>query len=197
MSATGIDLSQRPHARLRSVPLVEVRAEVRRFHSPDIADLAGYAPPDPTSFAFLLQVMAVTSINLKSIAQRGWLSLSTIVAIALVVVVLLTGGSAVSGPTAAGVAGNVYKNLSAGNYFAKRSTIVATKRPSPSNPNHHRALPGHVFGIGTSGWTRKVTASASRAGTVRMRTRSPKARPGRALQRREWVPVCSIDPNIV
>ena len=43
----------------------------------------------------------------------------------LVVVVLLTGGSAVSGPTAAGVAGNVYKNLSAGNYFAKRSTIVS------------------------------------------------------------------------
>ena len=43
----------------------------------------------------------------------------------LVVVVLLTGGSAVSGPTAAGVAGNVYKNLSAGNYFARRSTIVA------------------------------------------------------------------------
>jgi hypothetical protein len=38
--------------------LVEVRAEVRRFHSPDIADLAAYAPPDPTSFAFLLQVMA-------------------------------------------------------------------------------------------------------------------------------------------
>ena len=38
--------------------MVEVRAEVRQFHSPDIADLAGYAPPDPTSFAFLLQVMA-------------------------------------------------------------------------------------------------------------------------------------------
>jgi beta-lactamase class D len=44
----------------------------------------------------------------------------------LVVVVLLTGGSAVSGPTAAGVAGNVYKNLSAGNYFAKRPTVVAS-----------------------------------------------------------------------
>lgn len=43
----------------------------------------------------------------------------------LVVVVLLTGGSAVSGPTAAGVAGNVYKNLNAGNYFAKRSAVVA------------------------------------------------------------------------
>jgi putative ABC transport system permease protein len=36
-----------------------------------------------------LQVIAVTSINLGSIGQRRWLSLSTIVAIALVVVVLL------------------------------------------------------------------------------------------------------------
>jgi cell division protein FtsI/penicillin-binding protein 2 len=44
----------------------------------------------------------------------------------LVVVVLLTGGSAVSGPTAAGVAGNVYKNLNAGNYFAKRPTVIAS-----------------------------------------------------------------------
>jgi penicillin-binding protein 2 len=43
----------------------------------------------------------------------------------LVVVVLLTGGSAVSGPAAAGVAGNVYKNLEAGNYFAKRPTVIA------------------------------------------------------------------------
>jgi putative ABC transport system permease protein len=39
--------------------------------------------------SLLLQVIAVTSINLKSIAQRRWLSLSTVVAIALVVVVLL------------------------------------------------------------------------------------------------------------
>ena len=44
----------------------------------------------------------------------------------LVVVVLLTGGSAVSGPTAAGVAGNVYKNLSADNYFAKNPAVVAS-----------------------------------------------------------------------
>src|SRR5262245_60630070 len=36
-----------------------------------------------------LQVAAVTAINLKSIAQRRWLSLSTVIAIALVVVVLL------------------------------------------------------------------------------------------------------------
>jgi len=44
----------------------------------------------------------------------------------LVVVVLLTGGSAVSGPTAAGVAGNVYRNLNAGNYFVKRPTVIAS-----------------------------------------------------------------------
>jgi len=37
----------------------------------------------------------------------------------LVVVVLLTGGHAVSGPIASGVAGSVYKNLSEVNYFAK------------------------------------------------------------------------------
>lgn len=39
--------------------------------------------------SLLLQVIAVTSINLRSISQRRWLSLSTIVAVALVVVVLL------------------------------------------------------------------------------------------------------------
>ena len=39
---------------------------------------------------FLLQVAAVTLINLKSIPQRFWLSLSTVVAVALVVVVLLS-----------------------------------------------------------------------------------------------------------
>src|SRR3954453_16600767 len=39
--------------------------------------------------SLLLQVIAVTSINLKSIAQRRWLSLSTVIAIALVVIVLL------------------------------------------------------------------------------------------------------------
>src|SRR5919108_4031938 len=36
-----------------------------------------------------LQVIAVTSINLGSVMQRRWLSLSTVVAIALVVIVLL------------------------------------------------------------------------------------------------------------
>src|SRR3954452_18092710 len=39
--------------------------------------------------SLFLQVVAVTAINLKSISQRRWLSLSTVIAVALVVVVLL------------------------------------------------------------------------------------------------------------
>ena len=42
----------------------------------------------------------------------------------LVVIVLLTGGRAVSGPAAAGVAGQVYKNLDSVNYFAQRRMAV-------------------------------------------------------------------------
>jgi putative ABC transport system permease protein len=40
--------------------------------------------------SFFLQVAAVSVINIKSIPQRFWLSLSTVVAVALVVVVLLS-----------------------------------------------------------------------------------------------------------
>src|SRR5207237_1435758 len=39
--------------------------------------------------SLMLQIIAVTAINLKSISQRLWLSASTVVAVALVVVVLL------------------------------------------------------------------------------------------------------------
>jgi penicillin-binding protein 2 len=46
----------------------------------------------------------------------------------LVVVVLLTGAKGVSGPTAAGVAGGVYKNLDAANYFQQvRNTAPVAK----------------------------------------------------------------------
>jgi cell division protein FtsI/penicillin-binding protein 2 len=44
----------------------------------------------------------------------------------LVVVVLLTGGRPVNGPVASGVAGAVYRNLSAQNYFAQTRTISPT-----------------------------------------------------------------------
>ncbi|MCZ2076346.1 MAG: penicillin-binding protein [Bryobacterales bacterium] len=50
----------------------------------------------------------------------------------LVVVVLLTGGSAVNGPVASGVAGAVYRNLSMNQFFAREST------PSPAVLNAAR-----------------------------------------------------------
>jgi hypothetical protein len=43
--------------------------------------------------------------------------------------VLLTGGRGVSGPAAAGVAGNVYKNLEAVDYVAKIGTEPIYPRP--------------------------------------------------------------------
>ena len=49
----------------------------------------------------------------------------------VVVVVLLTGGSTVSGPAAAGVAGSVYRNLDAANFFTQgplaRREVTRTK----------------------------------------------------------------------
>jgi beta-lactamase class D len=47
----------------------------------------------------------------------------------VVVVVLLTGGSAVSGPAAAGVAGQVYKNLETASYFAQVGPAGGAKFP--------------------------------------------------------------------
>jgi cell division protein FtsI/penicillin-binding protein 2 len=44
----------------------------------------------------------------------------------LVVVVLLTGGKSINGPVAAGIAGQVYKNLSAQQFFASERTIAPT-----------------------------------------------------------------------
>jgi len=40
-------------------------------------------------------------------------------------VVLLTGGHAVSGPVASGVAGAVYKNLSGQNFFAQAAPQIS------------------------------------------------------------------------
>jgi len=54
----------------------------------------------------------------------GWFgSFNDVMSKKLTVVVLLTGGRPVNGPVAAGVAGNVYRNLSQQNYFAQHRTI--------------------------------------------------------------------------
>jgi cell division protein FtsI/penicillin-binding protein 2 len=49
------------------------------------------------------------------------------------VVVLLTGGRGVAGPIAAGVAGNVYRNLAAQNYFGSENSALPTKLVSMQN----------------------------------------------------------------
>ena len=54
----------------------------------------------------------------------GWFgSFNDVMSTKLTVVVLLTGGRPINGPVAAGVAGNVYRNLSQQNYFATHRTI--------------------------------------------------------------------------
>ena len=57
----------------------------------------------------------------------GWFgSFSDIGDNKLVVVVLLTGGRPAIGPLAAGVAGEVYRNLAQKNYFATKHTLTLT-----------------------------------------------------------------------
>jgi cell division protein FtsI/penicillin-binding protein 2 len=61
-----------------------------------------------------------TCTDSRSPTHLGWFgSFREVGQQKVVVVVLLTGGSAVSGPTAAGVAGQVYRNLDAQNFFAQ------------------------------------------------------------------------------
>ena len=61
-----------------------------------------------------------TCTDSRSPTHLGWFgSFTEVGSQKLVVVVLLTGGSAVSGPAASGVAGQVYRNLGSQNYFAR------------------------------------------------------------------------------
>jgi cell division protein FtsI/penicillin-binding protein 2 len=60
-----------------------------------------------------------TCTDAQSANKMGWFgSFNEVGAHRLVVVVMLTGGRAVSGPVAAGVAGSIYRNLSAQHFFA-------------------------------------------------------------------------------
>lgn len=54
----------------------------------------------------------------------------------VVVAVLLTGGKPCIGPAAAGVAGNVYKNLAAQNFFTAKATLVPTAMVSHGDTSH-------------------------------------------------------------
>ena len=67
-----------------------------------------------------------TCTDTRSPTHLGWFgSFTEVGRQKLVVVVLLTGGNAVSGPAASGVAGQVYKNLEAQNYFAQAGSSSA------------------------------------------------------------------------
>jgi penicillin-binding protein 2 len=81
---------------------------------------AGYVSSDP------IFGKTGTCTDGRSPTHLGWFgSFTELGDNKLVVVVLLTGGHAVSGPIASGVAGAVYRNLSNANYFAQ------TKPSSP------------------------------------------------------------------
>ena len=78
---------------------------------------AGFVPTEP------IFGKTGTCTDSRSPTHLGWFgSYNETGENKLVVVVLLTGGRPVSGPVASGVAGNVYKNLSRENYFAKVKT---------------------------------------------------------------------------
>ena len=72
-----------------------------------------------------------TCTDAQSASHMGWFgSFNEVGAHRLVVVVMLTGGPNVSGPIAAGVAGSIYKNLSAQHYFAADAAGAPLKKRS-------------------------------------------------------------------
>ncbi|RPI09076.1 MAG: penicillin-binding protein, partial [Acidobacteriales bacterium] len=105
------------------VPRVKRRLDIEQW-LPDIkpgmmgaveygtARRANYDPNEP--------VMGKTGTCTENRTHLGWFgSFNDVGHNKLVVVVLLTGGSGVSGPAAAQIAGNMYKQLSEGSFFAK------------------------------------------------------------------------------
>ena len=84
----------------------------------------GFAPAEP------IFGKTGTCTDERSPTHLGWFgSFSETSRGKLAVTVLLTGGHGVSGPAAAGVAGNVYKNLGAVDYVAKIGTEPIYPRP--------------------------------------------------------------------
>ena len=73
-----------------------------------------------------------TCTDFQTASHMGWFgSFNEVGAHQLVVVVMLTGGSNVSGPIAAGVAGNIYRRLSAERYFTADTATAKKKSDLP------------------------------------------------------------------
>jgi len=78
---------------------------------------AAYDPNEP------IMGKTGTCTDYRAASHMGWFgSFNEVGRNKLVVVVMLTGGKAVSGPVAAGIAGGVYKNLSHQNFFASNGS---------------------------------------------------------------------------
>lgn len=88
-----------------------------------------------------------TCTDTRTPTHLGWFgSFTEVAGQKVVVVVLLTGGSVVSGPAAAGVAGSVYKNLEAASFFTEGS-VARTHAPET---NSETALRLVNFGLGNT-----------------------------------------------
>jgi penicillin-binding protein 2 len=73
-----------------------------------------------------------TCTDFQTASHMGWFgSFNEVGAHRLVVVVMLTGGKNVSGPIASGVAGNIYKHLSAQHYFVADAPAIKKKSDLP------------------------------------------------------------------
>jgi cell division protein FtsI/penicillin-binding protein 2 len=88
---------------------------------------AGYDPSEP------ILGKTGTCTDFQSANKMGWFgSFNEVGAHQLVVVVMLTGSSGyVSGPIASGVAGGIYKRLSAQRYFVADATVPKKKSDLP------------------------------------------------------------------
>ena len=85
-----------------------------------------------------------TCTDFQTASHMGWFgSFNEVGAHRLVVVVMLTGGKNVSGPIASGVAGNIYKHLSAQHYFTADATVVKKKSDLPEILS---TMPSYVTG---------------------------------------------------
>jgi len=74
-----------------------------------------------------------TCTDSRSPTHLGWFgSYNEVGDTRLVVVVLLTGGRPVNGPVASGIAGSVYKNLAAENFFAQSGKESTTATAAPA-----------------------------------------------------------------
>ena len=78
-----------------------------------------------------------TCTDFQTASHMGWFgSFNEVGAHRLVVVVMLTGGRNVSGPIAAGVAGAIYRNLSAQRYFVADAAPEEEIRPARDYYDH-------------------------------------------------------------